>query len=292
MQDSRSYTQRDRELISRFVFHKLSKPASNGHVEVSYHVKHKTGSGRSKHPSKLMPLASVTEHQRSCIDDAVKTSRQHRKGADPPAVSRATTIDVLQLATLLPGSEAPTRSSVRAPPAKVARHEPESVQIGAQLVLLADLKQLVQSVAIQQLLGVVPLAQMSAAAAVGESVKALLPLLKQHKRTEIGRASLAVVMAAAVPSALHATVSQKAYAEFLGQDVKAVRTASAKRSAVVEAGNLKPAQALANDCYFYSVRKPRSDKISEAMLAIAIAFWHRDEVTRTTGNNDIRSEGK
>jgi hypothetical protein len=176
---------------------------------------------------------SDAEQRRVCSEVAAR-SRGKRTGssAAAPASKRRSGI-ATDVVCLAPGSVAASTPSRRSnEPAAVMPAPSSTVMVGNVQVPLQQLRDIVRSESMQQQLGVLPLEQVQVAAHVGLNLKALLPTIKQHARTEIGRKTHAAIMAAAAPdprasssgssngssSSRSTAISQSAYADFLDID--------------------------------------------------------------------------
>jgi hypothetical protein len=125
------------------------------------------------------------------------------------------------------------------------------------------------------------------ARAVGENVRALVPTLTRQSRSEVGRKSTAVALAAAVPFLDDSGVPDVRYAEFLGVDNHRVAEARRRRTAAdtAAAGGISAKAALVGGVYLYQERKRTDAALPQEMEQCITDFWHSDGgPARASGN--------
>eukprot|EP00611_Tribonema_gayanum_P007048 TRINITY_DN163_c1_g1_i9.p1 TRINITY_DN163_c1_g1~~TRINITY_DN163_c1_g1_i9.p1 ORF type:complete len:183 (+),score=30.23 TRINITY_DN163_c1_g1_i9:726-1274(+) len=84
-------------------------------------------------------------------------------------------------------------------------------------------------------------------------------------------------------------------AHHIGNNSTAVADAQERRTAALaaRADGISAKGALEADQFLFLQRQNRSNKLSEAMVAVIVEFWHSEEVSRETGNtSDVKKASK
>lgn len=300
------YDEADLEVLQRLTFRKV-RPHRGGNSLVSWFVR---GSRGGKDSSRTVAAADVEATKREVAEQTLVTSRRARDS--PPKGGRASTeaVDVLHLVSYTEPAEQQHHSSRRAAAARAAtaaaaqreqqQQQQRTITIGDKEIAVDALSAALHDPALCAQVGVAPQQHTDAARAVGENVRVMMATLTQQSRSEVGRKSTAVAIAAAVPSSSSTTTTSNAHlAQFLGVDAHLVATARKRRSSAMEAaaGGASATAALSAGQYFYETRKPMGAALPQEMEDVITQFWHTDDdcggAARASGNTkEVKRESK